>query len=97
MVPTVWIELIIDLVVFGRAAGPARRDVEPNSSHAELPAGAGEAAIARLDHIAMPPVHADGRSETTQRTMQANALYSAMVGAAEGETDRRGRLLMTSA
>ncbi len=64
---------LIDLVVFGRAA--ALRCVEltkPNSPHAELPADAGEASVARLDHTRF----ANGTTPTAelrtrmQRTMQ---------------------------
>jgi succinate dehydrogenase / fumarate reductase flavoprotein subunit len=41
---------LIDLVVFGRAAAlRCAATVEPNSSHAELSKGAGDAAIARYD------------------------------------------------
>jgi succinate dehydrogenase / fumarate reductase, flavoprotein subunit len=41
---------LIDLVVFGRAAAlKCAEEVEPNSSHADLPKDAGEASIARLD------------------------------------------------
>jgi succinate dehydrogenase / fumarate reductase flavoprotein subunit len=67
---------LIDLVVFGRAAG--LRCVEliaKSSAHAELPVDAGEAAIARLDRFR----YASGSSPTAklreqmQRTMQADA------------------------
>jgi succinate dehydrogenase / fumarate reductase flavoprotein subunit len=66
---------LIDLVVFGRAAGlKCAETVEPNSPHADLPADAGDAAIARLDRLR----HADGGSPTAelrlrmQKTMQSN-------------------------
>ncbi len=67
---------LIDLVVFGRAA--ALRCVElvkPNSSHADLPADAGEMAVARVDHYRF----ADGSIPTAelrarmQKTMQEDA------------------------
>jgi len=64
---------LIDLVVFGRAAGlKCAETVKPNSPHAKLPANAGEAAIARLDRFR----HASGGTPTAelrlrmQRTMQ---------------------------
>jgi succinate dehydrogenase / fumarate reductase flavoprotein subunit len=42
---------LIDLVVFGRAAGlRAAELVKPGESQAELPKGAGDAALARFDH-----------------------------------------------
>ena len=66
---------LIDLVVFGRAAG-ARcvETVEPGRSHADLPADAGELAVSRLDHFR----YADGDTPTAelrlkmQKTMQTN-------------------------
>ncbi len=54
---------LIDLVVFGRAA--ALRCVEkvrPNSNHGDLPAGAGELAVSRLDHYR----HAAGSTPTAE-------------------------------
>ena len=43
---------LIDLVVFGKAAGvEAAKALEGVRSHAELPKGAGDDAIARLDHF----------------------------------------------
>ncbi|QPC43215.1 succinate dehydrogenase flavoprotein subunit [Kaustia mangrovi] len=66
---------LIDLVVFGRAAGlRCAETLEPNSPHAELESSAGEAAIARLDRFR----YADGGTPTAdlrlrmQRTMQTN-------------------------
>jgi succinate dehydrogenase / fumarate reductase, flavoprotein subunit len=67
---------LLDLVVFGRAA--ARRCAElirPGTSHAPLPAGAGEAAIARLERLRT----ANGSRPTAtirvemQKTMQLDA------------------------
>ena len=67
---------LIDLVVFGRAAGLRCIELtKPHSTHAELPANAGEAAIARLDHYR----HANGGTSTAdlrlrmQKTMQEDA------------------------
>src|SRR3954453_7328615 len=52
---------LIDLVVFGRAVAlKCAEGIEPNSSHAELPRDAGEAAIARLDRFRF----ADGSEPT---------------------------------
>ncbi len=64
---------LIDLVVFGRAAGlRCAATIEAGSSHKPLPADAGELAISRLDHYR----NADGGTPTAQlrnkmqRTMQ---------------------------
>jgi succinate dehydrogenase / fumarate reductase flavoprotein subunit len=66
---------LIDLVVFGRAAGiRCIETVEPNQSHAEWTKGAGEEAIARLDKFR----YSSGGTPTAQlrlkmqRTMQSN-------------------------
>ncbi len=66
---------LIDLVVFGRAAGArCAETVEPNQRHAELPKNAGENSIARLDRFR----HASGGTPVAelrgsmQRTMQNN-------------------------
>jgi succinate dehydrogenase / fumarate reductase flavoprotein subunit len=66
---------LIDLVVFGRAAGlKCAETIEPNAPHGDLPADAGEAAIARLDRFR----HAAGATPTAelrlrmQKTMQSN-------------------------
>ncbi|MBC8038538.1 MAG: FAD-binding protein, partial [Rhizobiales bacterium] len=66
---------LIDLVVFGRAAGlKCAETVKPNTSHADLPVNAGEASIARFDRYR----HANGARSTAelrlamQRTMQAD-------------------------
>jgi succinate dehydrogenase / fumarate reductase flavoprotein subunit len=66
---------LIDLVVFGRAAAlRCAETTQPNSSHADLPADAGEAAIARLDGLR----HASGGTSTAQlrlrmqKIMQSN-------------------------
>ncbi len=66
---------LIDLVVFGRAAAlKCAEEIEPNMSHAELPKGAGEASVARLDRYRF----ANGSTPTAQlrnrmqKTMQSN-------------------------
>jgi succinate dehydrogenase / fumarate reductase flavoprotein subunit len=66
---------LIDLVVFGRASAlRCAETLEPNSPHADLPADAGEASIARLDRYRF----ASGSTPTAelrlamQRTMQSN-------------------------
>jgi succinate dehydrogenase / fumarate reductase, flavoprotein subunit len=67
---------LIDLVVFGRAAALKCIDeVKPNAPHAELPKGAGDEAVARLDRFR----HASGGTPTAklrlemQRAMQEDA------------------------
>ena len=67
---------LIDLVVFGRAAGLRCVElVKPNAPHAELPADAGEMAVSRVDHYR----HANGGTPTAelrarmQKTMQEDA------------------------
>jgi succinate dehydrogenase / fumarate reductase flavoprotein subunit len=66
---------LIDLVVFGRAAGlRCAETIEPGQSHADLPGDAGEMAISRLDHFR----HASGSTPTAdlrlgmQQVMQTN-------------------------
>jgi succinate dehydrogenase / fumarate reductase, flavoprotein subunit len=63
---------LIDLVVFGRAAGHRLKEtIKPQSAHAELPKDSAELALTRLDHFR----HAQGGSPTAevrlemQRTM----------------------------
>jgi succinate dehydrogenase / fumarate reductase, flavoprotein subunit len=54
---------LIDLLVFGRAAGHRCADtIETGQSQPELPAGAGEQAIARFDNLR----HANGGTPTAQ-------------------------------
>src|SRR5271157_614598 len=67
---------LLDLVVFGRAAAHrAAEKIKPGASQAPLPAGAGEASLARFDKTR----HASGGTkvaelrDTLQRTMQAHA------------------------
>src|SRR5690606_13385497 len=66
---------LIDLVVFGRAAGLRCAEIlEPNAKHPDLPKGADELALSRLDRFR----HADGGTPTAQlrlemqKTMQNN-------------------------
>ncbi|QLC25132.1 succinate dehydrogenase flavoprotein subunit [Parasphingopyxis algicola] len=66
---------LIDLVVFGRAAGHRLAEVvEPNGKGRPLPGGSEEMSLARLDHFR----HADGGAPTAQirldmqKTMQAH-------------------------
>ena len=81
---------LIDLVVFGRAAGlKCIETVKPNTPHAELAPDAGEAAIARLDRYRF----AKGGTSTAelrlrmQKTMQANcAVFRTGEVLAEGVT-----------
>ncbi len=70
---------LIDLVVFGRAAGlKAAQVVTPGAKQAELPANSAEMALARLDHFrnakgSVPTAEIRGRM---QRVMQENcAVY----------------------
>ncbi|NWG47142.1 MAG: succinate dehydrogenase flavoprotein subunit [Alphaproteobacteria bacterium] len=67
---------LIDLVVFGRAAAlRCAERLEANASQPDLPRGAGDAALARLDHFR----HANGGTPTArlrldmQKVMQTNA------------------------
>ena len=66
---------LIDLVVFGRAAGlRCAQTIEPNSPHPDLQRSAGEAAISRLDRLryadgSMPSAHLRLKM---QKTMQSN-------------------------
>ncbi len=66
---------LIDLVVFGRAAGiKCAETIEAGSSHPDLPSDAGDLALSRLDRFR----HADGGTPTAelrdrmQRSMQTN-------------------------
>jgi succinate dehydrogenase / fumarate reductase flavoprotein subunit len=66
---------LIDLVVFGRAAGLRCADImEPNEKHRDLPKGADELALSRLDRFR----NANGGTPTAdlrlemQKTMQNN-------------------------
>jgi succinate dehydrogenase / fumarate reductase flavoprotein subunit len=58
---------LIDLVVFGRAAGArCAETIEPGEKHPDLPDDAGELAIARLDRFR----HAKGGTPTAELRMQ---------------------------
>ncbi|MDE8650100.1 succinate dehydrogenase flavoprotein subunit [Novosphingobium album (ex Liu et al. 2023)] len=67
---------LIDLVVFGRAAGHRLKElIKPDMKHDELPKDSADLALSRLDHFR----HANGGSPTAQvrvemqRTMQTHA------------------------
>jgi len=67
---------LIDLVVFGKAAGlQAAKELRGNSGHQDLSKGAGDAALARFDHFR----HAKGKTPTAvlrkamQKAMQDDA------------------------
>jgi len=67
---------LLDLVVFGRAAAHRARDlVKPGEAQKPLPAGAGEAALDRLDctRYASGSTKVAALREQMQRTMQAHA------------------------
>ncbi|WP_293857742.1 succinate dehydrogenase flavoprotein subunit [uncultured Alsobacter sp.] len=80
---------LIDLVVFGRAAGMrAAEIVTPGEKHAELPANSADLALSRLDHFR----NAKGGTSTAelrdrmQKTMQSNcAVYRTGEVLAEGQ------------
>jgi succinate dehydrogenase/fumarate reductase flavoprotein subunit len=80
---------LIDLVVFGRAAGLRCAEmVKPGEKHAELPADSAEKALARLDRLR----YAKGSTPTAelrlsmQRVMQNDcAVYRTGVSLAEGK------------
>jgi succinate dehydrogenase / fumarate reductase flavoprotein subunit len=81
---------LIDLVVFGRAAAHrAAQVIRPGQKHKDLPASAGDNAIALLDHYR----HAKGGTPTAQirlqmqRTMQSNcAVFRTGEVLSEGKT-----------
>jgi succinate dehydrogenase / fumarate reductase flavoprotein subunit len=79
---------LIDLVVFGRAAGlKCAADVVPNSKHADLPAGAGDESIARLDRFR----HANGGTPTAQlRARMQRAMQDDAAVFRTGETLEQG-------
>jgi succinate dehydrogenase / fumarate reductase flavoprotein subunit len=67
---------LIDLVVFGRAAGHRLKElIQPDTAHNELPKDSADLALSRLDHFR----HANGSSPTAeirtemQRTMSLHA------------------------
>ncbi|HEX3808657.1 MAG TPA: succinate dehydrogenase flavoprotein subunit [Rhizomicrobium sp.] len=80
---------LIDLVVFGRAAGmKCAETVALNESHAELPKDAGESAIARLDHYR----YAKGGTPTAElRLAMQMAMQEDAAVFRTGETLKKGR------
>ncbi|HTQ14982.1 MAG TPA: succinate dehydrogenase flavoprotein subunit [Rhizomicrobium sp.] len=80
---------LIDLVVFGKAAGmQAAKAITPGEGHADLPRGAGDAALARLDRLR----NASGGTPTAmlRRDMQFAMQEDAAVFRT-GDTLRKGR------
>jgi succinate dehydrogenase / fumarate reductase, flavoprotein subunit len=85
---------LLDLIVFGRAAALRAAEVlTPGARQPDLPAGAGDAALARFDRAR----HADGEIPTAalrlemQRIMQADcAVFRTGQTLAEGVTKLRG-------
>ncbi|HEY5239237.1 MAG TPA: succinate dehydrogenase flavoprotein subunit [Rhizomicrobium sp.] len=80
---------LIDLVVFGKAAGvAAAKAVTPNEKHADLPKGAGDDALARLDHFR----NAKGGTPTSQmRLAMQKAMQEDAAVFRTGETLAKGR------
>ncbi len=80
---------LIDLVVFGRAAGiQAAKLVKPNQKHAELKKDAGDAALARLDKYR----HAKGGTPTSQiRLAMQKAMQEDAAVFRTGETLAQGQ------
>ena len=79
---------LIDLVVFGRAAGmKCAEDVQPNSRHADLPKDAGDSSIARLDRYR----YAKGGTSTAQlRAKMQRAMQDDAAVFRTGETLAQG-------
>ena len=78
---------LIDLLVFGRAAGlKCVETVAPNTSHADLAKDAGEAAIARLDRFR----HAAGAPTAALRLRMQRAMQDNCAVFRTGEVLRRG-------
>jgi succinate dehydrogenase / fumarate reductase flavoprotein subunit len=80
---------LIDLVVFGKAAGvAAAKAVTPGEKHADLPKGAGDDALARLDHFR----NAKGGTPTSQmRLAMQKAMQEDAAVFRTGETLAKGR------
>ncbi|HEY4124599.1 MAG TPA: succinate dehydrogenase flavoprotein subunit [Rhizomicrobium sp.] len=80
---------LIDLVVFGRAAGiQAAKTITPGESHAELPKDAGDNALARLDKYR----NAKGGTPTAQiRLAMQKAMQEDAAVFRTGETLKQGR------
>ncbi len=80
---------LIDLVVFGKAAGvQAAKTVTPGENHADLPKGAGDNALARLDRYR----NAKGNTPTAQiRLAMQKAMQEDAAVFRTGETLEKGR------
>jgi len=80
---------LIDLVVFGRAAGmQAAKTITPGEGHAELPKDAGDAALARLDKYR----YAKGNTPTAQiRLAMQKAMQEDAAVFRTGATLQQGR------
>jgi succinate dehydrogenase / fumarate reductase flavoprotein subunit len=80
---------LIDLVVFGRAAGQqCARSVRPGESHADLPKNAGDDALARLDRFR----NAKGGTPTSQlRLAMQKAMQEDAAVFRTGETLQSGK------
>ncbi len=80
---------LIDLVVFGRAAGmQAAKSISPGEKHADLPKGAGDNALARLDRYR----NAKGSTPTAQiRLAMQKAMQEDAAVFRTGETLAQGR------
>jgi len=83
---------LIDLLVFGRAAGLRCSDtIEKGQSQPELPAGAGDAAIARLDRMR----YADGGTPTAElRARMQHAMQNNCAVFRNAEVLNEGRKLV---
>ncbi|MBI1331128.1 MAG: succinate dehydrogenase flavoprotein subunit [Alphaproteobacteria bacterium] len=80
---------LIDLVVFGKAAGiQAAKSIDPESRQADLPRNAGDEALARLDKLR----YAKGKTPTSQmRVAMQRAMQEDAAVFRTGETLRKGR------
>jgi succinate dehydrogenase / fumarate reductase flavoprotein subunit len=80
---------LIDLVVFGRAAGiQAAKTITPGEKQADLPKGAGDQALARLDKYR----YANGNTPTAQiRLAMQKAMQEDAAVFRTGETLQQGR------
>jgi succinate dehydrogenase / fumarate reductase flavoprotein subunit len=80
---------LIDLVVFGKAAGiQAHKSIGEDKKHRELPKGAGEEALARLDKLR----HANGSTATAEmRLAMQHAMQEDAAVFRTGETLAQGQ------
>ena len=79
---------LIDLVVFGRAAGIRAAELLKDKAKPELPKGAGDEAIARLDHFR----NASGKTPTAElRLKMQRAMQEDVAVFRTGETLEQGR------